>query len=383
MKFTNSSQAEALAQVRTHPFQATSFYLNTDKSEQNLKAINAAWKGIVNQARMDLEKRELTKEAKKSLLEDLEKISQFCTNRLNGLKSPGLAIFSCSAINFWQELELPHGPRNRLVQDFDFYTRPLYAILEKFKKICAFLVNRREAVWYEIYMGEIKLLDSLRSEVPKKVKKGGFEGYESKRIERHIENLLLEHFKKAARRTFDILKTNNFDWLFIGCDNQFYPDIEPLFHTYVKNKIKGRLKARPGTETSRVLEECLALEEKLKEEEEQELVKKLVAELERGGRAVSGLPETLRKLNAHEVQHLVITHNFSKPGRVCPECHSLFLTEEICTACQVKTEEVADIVDEMIEVALNRSLLLTQVSPPSKLDHYGHIGAFLKYRSAQ
>lgn len=381
MKFTNPSQAEALAQIKTYPYPATSFYLNTDKSQQPLKAINASYKGLLNQARLELENKGLAREARKSLQDDLEKISQYCANRLNSWKAPGLAIFCCSARNIWQELELPHGPRNRLIQDFDFYTRPLSAILEKFKKLCAFLVNRREARWYEIHMAEIRLLDSLTSEVPKKVKKGGFEGYESKRIERHIDALLMEHFKKAAQKTFDILKQNHFDWLLLGCDDQFYPQLEPLFHSYVKDKLKGRIKARPRTEAPRVLEECLTLEEKLKREEEEALVKKFMAELERGGRAVSGLADTLRKLNTFEVQHLLIAHNFSKPGRVCPGCHGLFSNEEFCPACGMKTESVADIVDEAIEVALSRNIPLTQVSRPTRLEHYGSIGAFLKYKS--
>lgn len=381
MKFTSPSQNEVLVQIKTHPFQATSFYLNTDKSQQPLKAINAAYKALLNQARLEVEQKNLPKEVKKSLSDDLEKISQFCTQRLNSWKAPGLALFSCSGQNFWQELELPHGPRNRIVQDFDFYTRPLSAILEKFKKLCAFLIKRKEARWYEIYMGEIRLLDSLTSDVPKKVKMGGFEGYESKRIERHIEAHLLEHFKKSAQKTFEILKQNHFDWLFVGCDDQFYPQLEPLFHSYVKEKLKGRIKARPGTEESKILKECLELEEKLKKKEEEELVKKFVSELERGGRAVSGLSDTLRKINSYEVQNLLITHNFSKPGKVCPQCHALYLNEDLCPSCQIKTELTADIVDEAIELALNKNIPVFQITPPSRLEHYGNIGAFLKYKS--
>ena len=47
-------------------------------------------------------------------------------------------------------------------------------------------------------MGEITPLDKLTSDVPGRVKKGGYEGNESKRIERHIEAHVLEHFKKAC-----------------------------------------------------------------------------------------------------------------------------------------------------------------------------------------
>jgi len=381
MKFTSPSQIERLAEIKTHPFKATSFFLNTDKSQQSLKAINAAYKGLLNQARLDLEEKDLSKEVKKMLSEDLEKISQFCSLKLNSWKAPGLAVFSCSRKNFWQELELPHGPRNRVVQDFDFYTRPLSAILEKFRKLCVFLINRKEARWYEIYMGEIRLLDSLTSDVPKQVRKVGFEGYESKRIERHIEAHLLEHFKKSAQKTFDILKRNNFGWLLVGCDDQFYPQLEALFHSYLKEKLKGRIKARPGAEESAVLRECLQIEEKLKKTEEGGLVKKFVSELERGGRAISGLSDILKKLNSFEVQNLLITHDFSKPGKVCPRCRALFLKEENCPYCKVKTETAADIVDQAIELALDRNIPVYQITPHSRLEHYGNIGAFLKFKT--
>ena len=176
MKLSSSSQIEKLARFKTHPYRATSFYLNTDKSQQTLKAINAASKALINQARQELEGKNLSPEIKNCLQSDLEKISDFCQKKLSPLKSPGLAIFSCSGQNYWQELELPHGPRNRIIMDFDFYTRPLTAILERFKKMCVFLINRKESKWYEVYLGEIKQIDSLLSDVPKQVKKGGFEG---------------------------------------------------------------------------------------------------------------------------------------------------------------------------------------------------------------
>ena len=381
MKLTSASQIEELARHKTNPYQATSFYLNTDKSQQTLKAINAASKALINQAKQELEAKNLSPEIKNSIQADLEKISQFCQKKLSPFKSPGLAIFSCAGQNYWQELELSHGPRNRIIIDFDFYTRPLTAILERFKKMCVFLINRKEAKWYEIYLGEIKLIDRLTSDVPKQVKKGGFEGYESKRIERHIEARLLEHFKKSGEKTFEILKRNQFDWLLVGSDDEFYSQLESLFHSYVKGKLKGRIKARPDTAESRILKECAEFEEQLKKSQEEKLVEKFIDELERGGRAVAGLADSLRKLNSFEAQSLIITHNFSQPGRVCPKCHSLYLQAETCPVCLVKTEPAADIVDEAVELALARAIPVYQVNSLTRLKHYGNIGVFLKYKT--
>jgi hypothetical protein len=46
----------------------------------------------------------------------------------------------------------------------------------------------------------------------------------------------------------------------------------------------------------------------------------------------------------------------------------------------VKTEGVVDVVDEAIEAAMKKNAELRHITPPSKLDHYGKIGAFLRYK---
>jgi hypothetical protein len=46
----------------------------------------------------------------------------------------------------------------------------------------------------------------------------------------------------------------------------------------------------------------------------------------------------------------------------------------------VKTERVADVVDEAIEAAMKKNSEVRHITPPSKLDRYGKIGAFLRYK---
>jgi hypothetical protein len=42
---------------------------------------------------------------------------------------------------------------------------------------------------------------------------------------------------------------------------------------------------------------------------------------------------------------------------------------------------VLDLIDEAIETVLKRGGTVRQIEPPSKLDRYGGIGAFLKYKA--
>lgn len=381
MKFQSRSQIEALAKHKSQGSLVTSLYMNTDKSRLSRKEIQLALKNLLSDARARAGDLSVAKDKIDALLRDLDLVAEYGSQTLGSSNAAGLAAFADSQKKFWQVLELPHGPRNRVNFDTSFYVRPLAAILDKYSPICALLVGRREAVWYDVSMGEIKFLDKIQSDVPSRVREGGFEGTAAKRIERHIDAHLQDHYKKAAQKTFELGKKSPFDWLFIGAEDNHIGDIEAYLHSYLRDKVKARLHARVTDSSAKVLQEVLEVEAKLKKAEEEEAVQKLITELERGGLATSGLRDTIHRLNQFEVQSLVVTHNFSRPGRICPTHKLLYLDEPKCPIDDKKTDIVQDVIDEAIETVLKRGGTVKQIEPPSKLDRYGGIGAFLKYKA--
>lgn len=381
MKLLNQGQIESLSKFKSERFLTTSFYLDTDKSRLTKKEISLASKNLLRTGRSSLELRDLGKEKKDSLYKDLDKISKFCSQNLSSYNFAGLAIFSCSNQDFWQVFNLPNSTRNRIIFDKDPYVRLLSSILDEYYRLFVLTLDRREAKWHDVFMGEISLIDSMIGDVPSKVKEGGWEGYESKRIERHIANLLHEYFKKVAQKTFVLFNKNHFDWLFLGCKEEYLSEFGPLLHPYLKKRLKGPLKANPRNSPDKILKEAMELEKKLKKQEEDETVNRFVSELEKGGRAVSGLKNTLRALNRGEVQILLITRNFTKSGRMCPKCHFLYVDELRCPSCQIKTDPVIDIIDEAVESAMDKNGKVKHITPPSRLDRYGKIGAFLWYKT--
>ncbi len=138
----------------------------------------------------------------------------------------------------------------------------------------------------------------------------------------------------------------------------------------------------PSDSPAAVLKESLGLEKKLKKEEEDEIVHRLVSELEKGGLATSGLKRTLGSLNRGEAQILITTRDFSKPGRICPKCSFLFVDELRCPSCKRKTNPLVDVIDEAVEAAMDKNCLVKHIIPPSKLDRFGKIGAFLRYKAS-
>ena len=345
------------------------------------KEIKLRLKNLINDTMGRLETMTLSKPKKTSILKDMEKIQDFCKQNLDSYPHQGMALFSCSKNDFWQVFDLVNSPRNTIVFDQNPYVRPLSAIINEYHKICVLTLDRKEAKWYGIFMGEITLLEELESDVPSKVKEGGWEGYESKRIERHIASRLHNHFNNAAKLSFDLNNKHKFDWLFLGCIGEYCQELEPLIHPYLKKKLKGRIKVKPTDAPDLILKKALVLKQALKKQEMDEAVQSFIAELKKGGLAVSGLKNTLRRLNRGEVQTFFITRNFSKPGRHCPRCNLLYVDEVQCPACQHKTEMLIDVIDEAVVAAIEKGSRVTHVNPPSGLRRYGDIGALLRYKT--
>lgn len=380
MAYFDREDIERLSRLKTEPYWVTSVFLATDKSQESKKQIALNFKNLLADGRNRLASLNLNREILSSLEADLEKINHEVNFQLNSYNHPGLALFCCSGKEIFLNYSLPHPPRNRLVFDPNPYVRPLMAILERYHRICSLVLSRRQARWYQVFMNEASLVEELTSEVPGKVREGGWEGYESKRIERHIEAHVHDHLKKVSQITFDLFKKNKFDWLFVGCEDKLFTEFEPLLHTYIKERLKGRIKAKIADSLEKIKKETTDLEIKLKKQDEEQIVQRFVSELESGGMAVAGLRDVLRQLNQNNIQLLLVSHNFSRPGRFCPDCQLLYLDETLCSSCQQATKEASDIVDEALGMAMIKGCPVKQITPPSKLDHYGKIGAFLRYK---
>jgi peptide subunit release factor 1 (eRF1) len=187
--------------------------------------------------------------------------------------------------------------------------------------------------------------------------------------------------KQVARRTFEILQESSFQWIFIGCRDDIFQEMEPLLHPYVKQRFRSRIRVGLGDPTDQILKSALELKNRLKREEKEDLVQRFLTELGRNGLAVSGLHATLQTLNQGKLQTLLVTRHVSYPGRRCTRCGFLFEDEKECPSCRIPTEPLADVVDEAVSKALNSSSRVIHVNPPSPLEGKGNVGAFLRYKT--
>jgi peptide subunit release factor 1 (eRF1) len=317
---------------------------------------------------------------------DLQKILQIAEG-LYGNHSRGKVIFACSEREFWREVDLPPRlGRSQLRVNSRFYLRPLVAAQAGVPFTCIALLNRLKARIFEMYGDELRQRPDLEfGPLPKTGRSDGYLGYEAGHRERHAENEIKNHFKLFAESLQMLLNRDKFEALLIGCRDEAWPELEPLLHTYLKQRLLRHFPVDPVAATGEeVRERAMRILEEAHHWELHALVREAVGEAQRNGRGAVGLRRVLTALERQEVQTLLVGSNFKSEAAECTNCRHLD-TRMVrhCAACGHETRELDDITDALLALALRNGADIRCVDDDPVLEKVGRVAALLRFRADQ
>ncbi len=372
-------QIEGLTRLQSEGFPVSSLYLHLWPDR---RIHHAKLKDLIKEEQEKLSQNDLPKEVKKSVEEDFKKLQEF----VETFQEPpykGLVIFSCAAQKIWEVFLLRQPVRDLLILDLSPYVRPLVSILNKYRRVCTLLIDRTRARVFEIFMGEIAERSEIFSDVPSKVREGGWYGLSEKRIGRHVEQHLHDHLKKVTDEAFLHFREKGFDWLLLGGQSELLQIAENVLHPYLKERLKRTFRMDLDASPQEVLKKTLALEEEIKREEDCALVSRLLNSLKPTGLGVSGIHETLSSLYEKNVYTLLVEEGFSQKGAYCTHCGFMGLKVGLCPICRKSMVPVPDIIDEAVATAMNQNSEVFHINSACGLKEIGSIGALLRYTAVK
>ena len=320
------------------------------------------------------------------LREDLERVLNIAEG-LHGNHSRGKAIFACREQGIWRELDIPPRPeQSQITVNSRFHLRPLVDAKSGLPRTCIALVNRKKARIFELQDTEITQKPDLEfGPSPGVPRSDGFQGYEAGHRERHVENMVMQHFKMFAESLLMLAHRDKFDALLIGCQDDSWPEIESQLHSDLRQKLRGRfaidvISATPEEvrqHANRILTESMLTGQR-------ELISEVMGEAQRNARGAIGLKHVLNALERQEVQTLLMLRSFKAEAVECPNCRHLDTRMvKTCAVCAHETRELSDVSDALVDLALRNGADIRFIDGDPDMEKAGNVAALLRFRADQ
>ncbi|WP_457600964.1 baeRF12 domain-containing protein [Hydrogenivirga sp.] len=397
---------EKLAGFRPENALVSSLYLHLRPEERQDNKYLIIYKDMVKEKKAELSRRELPKDVLESLERDFEVMGEFLSEPENLEGCRGIALFSCSKEGLFEVVKLPYVYRSRLMVSPDPLIREIAAIDEEFGRVGVLLIDRKHIRFFlldiESAVENVDFLEPLATRAHKFHSGGsalkGAEGtFQLKMPARGAAPNMVQHaygewrfhmrikeewhrvLKLAADAAFEAWKENKFDRLVVGGFlEEGLRDIENHLHSYLKERLVGYIDINPSeAKNAEVREKVINLLWEKDREQERELIEEL-EELVGRGLAVNGTSRVLEMLSIGNVRAVLIPEDFEKPGYLCPETHLVFLKPE-CPLEGEKPLEVEDIVDEVIEEALEQRAQVEVIVDKELQKKVDGLAAFLRF----
>jgi hypothetical protein len=375
-------ELQQLAEIESVDGSAVSFYFQPSPPENRAHKGDAILvKDLVREARRDLERNGNSQHAR-SALDRIARLS----DQLHTNGAHAKAIFACLEKGLWREFDLPAEiGKTQLVLNNRFHLQPFAAAVLQAPHCFVALVDREKARIYDLYMDDLSRREEILDEVPRRVRTAGFGGYDAGHVERHVDNVVMRHFKRVAERLREISTKGEMDVLIVGCRNEIWPELQPHLHSYVKQIMIGRFDADPATVDHTAIKE--AAQRILSEHGQTEraaLIRDVMGEAQRDGRGSLGLRRVITSLERGEVQTIVMGENFNARAMECKHCgHLDTRMVSSCAICGQGTKELEDVAGALVGHALRRRAEIVYVGFDPEFESRGNIGALLRFRSDQ
>jgi peptide chain release factor subunit 1 len=366
----------SLASFKGEDAPVTSVYLDVDGGR------HVRFQDVVRSAEMLFKEALLKHDGHPSVAADIQRVQELVRGGIDRSKTRGIAVFSCSAHDFWRVVELPVPVRDQVVVNHTPSVRQLEVVVDEYERFGLLLADKQRARVFVYELGEVvestELVDSIG--------RGDDEGDHSRRRERvkdHESALVHQHLRHAADAAFRVFQDRGFERLIIGAPDEIASELRTLLHPYLQERLEAHCtNIAVGASMEEIRQAALAVEAEVERRKEAELVARLRESAGAGRRAVLGLEATLQALVERRVETLVVSHGYAHPGWRCAACGHVCAKCAVgrtCPACEREMHAVDDVVEEAVEDALGQSCEVEICVGNADLDVLGSIGALLRY----
>jgi peptide subunit release factor 1 (eRF1) len=359
-----------------------SVYLLVDRLRVTKKSYQTRLNSMITASREKLEAdANFDKRQKKEISGIFERVKSFVNDNFKADSTRTLVIFS-SGDGLWEAFRMPIIMRSKIIIDPKPHTQNIRSLINNAKRYGVLLINREKAQIYSIYLGGIsEYLAAFISDVPSKVNFRSQAVLREKKILGRLEEKLHHFFKLVNDRTLGLFKEKKFDYLILGGRKEIIPSFSNYLHSYLQSRYIGDIDAEPDSNITLISKKANKIIDEFELETKNNLVDRLIDEYNPNGMGILGIDAVVKSLLIEQIKVLIYDRQFTHGGYICNSCRYLSIEKkDKCPYCEGEPIFYNDIVDEIVEDALNQGCEIVDIEGNEKLSRAGSIGAVLRYK---
>jgi peptide subunit release factor 1 (eRF1) len=194
----------------------------------------------------------------------------------------------------------------------------------------------------------------------------------------HVEDLALRHLRRAADATWALYKEREFAHLTLGVPDHVSSDLEAALHPWLRDRLAPPVSVPVSASIEDIRRAAMEVEAAVERSDEAERVASL-RDACATGRGAAGLAAVLTALNERRADLLLVSDGYEEKGWRCGPCDLVAALGRSCPVCDQPMEEVPDVVQAAVDVALAQACRVDVCVGNADLDVLGRIGARLRY----
>lgn len=312
-----------------------------------------------------------------SVVADLKRIEDHVKGGVERSHVRGLAMFACSAHDFWEVVELAVPVRDRVVVNHSPYVRELEAVVAQHQRFAVLMADRQRARLFLFQQGELLDQQEHLDLLPRHDDDGGQLGKDQ--VAGHTAAAAHRHLKHTAAAAFALQQEQGFDHLVLCGPDEVTAELERELHAYLRERIAGRIHLATAAGVEEIRQAAEDVEATVERAREAAVVDRLRQAVGAATTGVAGLQQVLDALVARRVDTLVVSEGFEAPGWRCPSCAWVGTLGRRCPLCAADMDQVDDVVEVAVEEALAQACRVCVCRENADLDVLGRVGALLRY----
>src|SRR5688500_3342752 len=173
-------------------------------------------------------------DARKSFDRDVERITAYLGDSARR-SANGLAIFACSARDFFEALQLDAPLEDHwLFVGSVPHLYPLARVNDQFPRYAALLVDSNAARLFVFGLG---VTETRREVTNVKTRKSAMGGWSQARYQRHLENFHLHHMKEVVDVLERVVRDEALTQIILSCDDTTRPSILEQLPQHLRDKV--------------------------------------------------------------------------------------------------------------------------------------------------